>query len=108
MKKENIIIQISKNNTDTEGYVLQTWQDVVNLKGVLLPYGQELALKEYGYNAPVKYRAFNMRKINQYLQVGNRVLVKGIELFIVFVADYGKVQDILLDTEMPKAGDKSG
>lgn len=108
MKKETLTIQTSENITDFEGYVKQNWTDAVNLKGVLLPYGQELALKEYGYNAPVKYRAFNMRKISQYLVVGNRIITKGKELYIVFVADYGKVQDILLDTEMPKAGGKSG
>jgi len=106
MKKETLTIQTAVNATDAEGYIIQTWTDAVDLKGVLLPYGQELALKEYGYNAPVKYRAFNMRKISQFLHVGNRIVTKDQELYIVFVADYGKVQDILLNTEM--VGGKNG
>lgn len=108
MKKETLTIQTVDNTTDAEGYIKQNWTNAANLKGVLLPYGQELALKEYGYNAPVKYRAFNMKKINKFLEVGNRILAKGEKLFIVHIANYGKVQDILLDTEMPKAGGKSG
>ena len=106
MKKETLTIQTAVNIIDAEGYTIQTWADSVSLKGVLLPYGQELALKEYGYNAPVKYRAFNMRKISEFLVVGNKMLAKGQELYIVYIADYGKVQDILLDTEM--VGGKSG
>ncbi len=106
MKKETLVIQ-TPIDTNIDGYITQTWSNVATLKGVLLPYGQQLAVKDYGYDAPVKYRAFNMRKISDFLVVGNRIITKNEELYIVFIADYGKVQDILLDTEM-LAGGKSG
>ena len=103
MKKENLIIQTAINTTDSDGYVVQDWADAVTLKGVMLPYGQQLALKEYGYDAPVKYRVFTFRK-NSAIKVGARVNVRGLFLFVVYIADYGKVQDILLNTEVGGKG----
>jgi len=91
-------IQTPVNDSDEEGIVDQSWIDVVTLKGTILPYGNELALKEYGYKEDVKYRFFHKGRRQTALIKGNRFKWKDLLLPIVYVADYGKAQDILLDT----------
>ena len=96
--RTKITIQTPVNTSDIEGIVTQTWEDVATLKGIILPYGNELALKEYGYKEDVKYRFFHKRKRPASLLTGNRFKYQDLLLPIVYVADYGKAQDVLLDT----------
>lgn len=91
-------IQTPINASDEEGIVGQSWIDVATLKGTILPYGNELALKEYGYKEDVKFRFFHKGKRPAELIKGNRFKYQDLLLPIVYVADYGKAQDILLDT----------
>lgn len=104
MKKETIIIQIATNSTDSEGFVGQNWIDAITIKAVVAPCGQDLAIKEYGYNAPVKYKIINIGRNNQFMVVGNKVLFCGLEMYIVYLANYGKVQDMLVNTEIFAGG----
>ncbi len=96
--KATIIIQTPVNESDSEGNVTQTWEDIATINGIILPYGNDLALKEYGYKETVKYRFFYKKKRHPALVVGNRIKYGELLLPIVYVADYGKAQDILLDT----------
>ncbi len=107
MKKDTVTIKIPTNTTDAEAVVTQTWSEAVAFPAIVLPMGQDLALKYCGYDAPVKYRMFYKGRnadIKAVLQVGNQAVVREEELYIVFTADYGKVVDVLLNTEMPVNG----
>lgn len=73
------------------------WSDVAQVEGALLPYGNERAQRDYGYAGNVRYRFF-YKGNHEALVEGNRVLHNGIGLPIVYVADYGKAMDVLLDT----------
>lgn len=82
---------------DNEGIVTQSWSDVGQVEGVMLPYGNERALRDYGFTENVKYRFF-YKGNNANLKVGNRILFKDTGYPIVYVADYGKAMDVLLNT----------
>lgn len=97
MKKETLIIQSPTSAQDEEAITKNKWVDVGTVKGVMLPYGSDRALKEYGYTGNVKYRFF-LKGTNHILVKGNLVLFKGQELIIVYVADYGKAMDVLMNT----------
>ena len=96
--KVKIIVQTPINTTDNESIVSQSWGDIITLNGIILPYGNDLALKEYGYKETVKYRFFYKHSKHPSLVVGNRIKYGDLFLPIVYVADYGKAQDVLLDT----------
>lgn len=107
MKKDAVIIKTPTNITDAEAVITQTWTTAVSFPAIVLPMGQELALKYCGYDAPVKYRIFYKGRnadIKAALAVGNMAVVRGEELYIVFTADYGKVVDVLINMEMPVSG----
>ena len=98
MKKDSVEVQAVNVTYDSIGVAVETWTKVDNLAGVMLPYGTELALKKYGVAETVKYRFF-YKGTNANLVAGNRVVYEGNNLYIVYVADYGKAVDVLLNTE---------
>ncbi len=95
--KVKVTIQSRTVTYDSEGVGSTTWTDVVSLEGTLLPYGNELALKEYGFREDVKYRFF-YKGTNSNLVRGNRLVYGSLELPIVYVANYQKAMDVLLNT----------
>lgn len=97
MKRDVVTVQAPTAVVDAEGIVTQTWADIAQVEGVILPYGNERALREYGFAENVQYRFF-YKGIHPALTVGNRMLHKGLALYIVYVADYGKAMDVLLTT----------
>ncbi len=82
---------------DSEGMPTTTWTDIEEVEGTLLPYGNKLALNEYGFTEDVKYRFF-YKGSNSNLVRGNQLVYGNLELPIVYVADYGKAMDVLLNT----------
>lgn len=97
MKRDRVTIQSLIPETDAEGVVTERWNDVVEIEGVMLSYGNERAIRDYGFTENVQYRFF-YKGNHPALRVGNRLLYKELELPIVYVADYGKAQDVLLNT----------
>jgi len=95
--KVKVAIQSSSTTFDSELMPITTWANVEELEGTLLPYGNKLALNEYGFAETVKYRFF-YKGSNPNLKVGNRLVYNGLNLPIVYVADYRKAQDVLLNT----------
>lgn len=95
--KRKVTIQSNTVAYDTEGIGTKTWTTIEDVEGTLLPYGNKLALSEYGYTQDVKYRFF-YKGSNANLKIGNRLLYGTLELPIVYVADYAKAQDVLLNT----------
>ena len=95
--KTKVTIQSKTITYDSEGIASESWTDIVSLEGTLLPFGNKLALQEYGFVEQVKYRFF-YKGTNSNLVVGNRITTAtGLELPIVYVADYRKAQDVLLN-----------
>lgn len=97
MTKDRVTVQQPTTTVDDEGIVKQSWSDVVQLEGTLLPYGNERALREYGFSETVTYRFF-YKGTHDALKVGNRIVHNGVGMPIVYVANYGKAMDVLLDT----------
>lgn len=77
--------------------------NIEEIEGTLLPYGNELALNEYGFSEDVKYRFF-YKGSNTNLVRGNRLVYGSLELPIVYVADYSKAMDVLLNTSEESTG----
>ena len=103
MKKTKVIVQISTDNTDSEGFIQQSWSDAATIYAVELPITNDLALKYWGYQDKVEKRIF-YKGYNANIVKGNRVLIDDVPLFIVSVLDYGKVMDMLLNNSMPGGG----
>lgn len=97
MNRDVVTVQASTAVVDTEGIVTQAWADIAQVEGVMLPYGNERALREYGFAENVQYRFF-YKGTHPALVVGNRMLHRGLALHIVYVADYSKAMDVLLTT----------
>lgn len=97
VKRDKVTIQTPSTSSDSEAIVSQSWTTVAEIEGVVLPYGNERALREFGFSEDVKYRFF-FKGQHPELKVGNRILYKGLELPIVYVANYGKALDVLLNT----------
>lgn len=97
MKRVRVTVQAPAPAADDEAMVTLEWEDVVQLEGALLPYGNERAQRDYGYTGNVRYRFF-YKGSHEALVEGNRILHDGIGLPIVYVANYGKAMDVLLDT----------
>jgi hypothetical protein len=95
--KRTVMIQSKSVTYDAEGMPTTVWSDVQNVEGTLLPFGNKLALQEYGFTEDVKYRFF-YKGSNANLIVGNRIIYGSLELPIVYVADYSKAMDVLLNT----------
>jgi len=95
--KVKVTIQSRTVTYDGEGMPTTTWTQVDELEGTLLPFGNRLALMEYGFAEDVKYRFF-FKGSNANLFVGNRIVYGSLELPIVYVADYKKAVDVLLNT----------
>ena len=95
--KVKVTIQSRTVTYDGEGVPTTTWTQVDELEGTLLPFGNRLALMEYGFAEDVKYRFF-FKGSNANLFVGNRIVYGSLELPIVYVADYKKAVDVLLNT----------
>jgi hypothetical protein len=95
--KTKVTIQSKTVTYDGEGIPSETWANVQSLEGTMLPFGNKLALQEYGYTQDVKYRFF-YKGSNANLVVGNRLVYGSLELPIVYVADYKKAMDVLLNT----------
>jgi len=95
--KTRVSIQEKTVTYDNEGMPVTTWSTIEELEGTLLPYGNKLALQDYGFSEEVKFRFF-FKGNNANLKVGNRLLYGTIELPIVYVADYRKAMDVLLNT----------
>ena len=94
--KRKVTIQSRSITYDSEGISITTWADIESVEGTLLPYGNTLALQEYGFTENVRYRFF-FKGNSANLVVGNRLVYGSLELPIVYVADYAKAQDILLN-----------
>ena len=95
--KTKVTIQNRSVAFDSEGMPTTTWTQIDELEGTLLPFGNRLALYEYGFSEDVKYRFF-FKGSNANLVVGNRIVSGSLNLPIVYVADYRKAQDVLLNT----------
>lgn len=95
--KRKVTIQSQSTALDNEGISITTWTDIESIEGTLLPYGNTLALQEYGFAENVRYRFF-FKGSSANLVVGNRLVYGSLELPIVYVADYAKAQDVLLNT----------
>jgi len=95
--KRKVTIQSNTVSYDTEMIGSRTWTTIEEVEGTLLPYGNKLALSEHGFTQDVKYRFF-YKGSNANLKIGNRLLYGALELPIVYVADYAKAQDVLLNT----------
>jgi len=95
--KTKVTIQSKIVTYDSEGIASETWTNIQSLEGTMLPYGNKLALQEYGYIEQVKFRFF-YKGSNANLVVGNRLIYGSLELPIVYVADYKKAMDVLLNT----------
>ncbi len=95
--KKKVAIQSKTVSYDNEMVASETWTTIEEVEGTLLPYGNRLALKEYGFAEDIKYRFF-YKGSNANLVKGNRLLYGALELPIVYVADYVKAQDVLLNT----------
>ena len=101
--KVKVTIQSRTTTYDNEGIPIATWADMEELEGTLLPYGNTLALQEYGFSETVKYRFF-YKGSNSNLTVGRRLVYGSLNLPIVYVADYRKAQDVLLNTSEESSG----
>ena len=100
MKKDKVAVQSVAYAYDAEGIPTETWTTLATLEGVLLPYGTELALRQYGVTKTVKYRFF-YKGNNTNLVTGNRLYFNGIGLYIVYVAAYGtKAMDVLVNSSI--------
>ena len=95
--KTKVTIQSKTVTYDAEGMPSITWAQIDEIEGTLLPFGNRLALHEYGFDENVRYRFF-FKGNNDNLVVGNRIVSGSLNLPIVYVADYGKAQDVLLNT----------
>lgn len=95
--KTRVSIQAKTTTYDGEGMPITTWATIEELEGTLLPYGNKLALQDYGFSEEVKFRFF-FKGSNANLKIGNRLLYGTVELPIVYVADYRKAQDVLLNS----------
>lgn len=91
-----VMLQAATGEPDDEGIVVRMWQDVASVRGKLLPYGGDLAQKEYGVTQTVTYRFFT-RQHHPAWAPGNRIIAGDKILTIVYVADYGKILDVLLN-----------
>ena len=95
--KVKVTIQSRSVAYDNEGMPTTTWTTIDELEGTLLPFGNRLALMEYGFAENVRYRFF-YKGSNVNLVIGNRIVSGSLNLPIVYVADYRKAQDVLLNT----------
>ena len=95
--KRKVTIQSRTVTYDGEGMPTTTWTTIDELEGTLLPFGNRLALHEYGFTEDVKYRFF-YKGSNSNLVRGNRLVSGSLNLPIVYVADYSKAMDVLLNT----------
>lgn len=102
MKREKVTIQAPTTSKNSEAIVKRSWSNVVTLEGVLLPFGNERALREYGFTENVRFRFFYKGQHPE-LKVGNQIVHNGKELPIVYVADYVKAMDVLLNTRESSA-----
>lgn len=101
MKKEQVIIKLPTDTSDTEGIISRQLTEVATVQCTVLPITQELALKRYGIEDPVKYQCFTKQRHSE-IQKGNWLMVRGDDLQIVYVGDFGKVLDILVSKQVNK------
>jgi len=101
--KRKVTIQSRTVTYDGEGMPVTTWANIEDIEGTLLPFGNKLALQEYGFTEDVKYRFF-YKGSNSNLVRGNQLVYGSLDLPIVYVADYGKAMDVLLNTSEVNAG----
>ena len=102
MKKQAVTIQKPTNTTDSEGIVTRTWSNSVTVMGTLLPSGEEITQKPYGEKLSVKYKLFVKGKVNA--ELGWRAVIDSKNYYIVYLADYGKVTEMWLDSVLPGGG----
>jgi hypothetical protein len=105
--KTRVSIQEKTVTYDDEGMPSMTWLTIEELEGTLLPYGNKLALQDYGFAEEVRFRFF-FKGSNSNLKIGNRMLYGIIGLPIVYVADYKKAMDVLLNSSAEQRNTISG
>ena len=63
--------------------------------GVMLPTGGELAQRIYGVVVPVEFTFFTKTR-NAGILEGNRLEIASVQYEILYIADYQKIQSVLL------------
>lgn len=102
MKKQAVTIQKPTYITDSEGIVVPSLADSVTVIGTLLPNGEDIMQKPYGEKLSVKYKLFVKGKVNA--ELGWRAVIDSKNYYIVYMADYGKVTEMWLDSVLPGGG----
>lgn len=85
----------SPTNTNTAGIVAQVWAGTTTAQGVWLPTGGEKAAQIYGVTVPCEFTFFT-RSRSLLLIIGNRLEVASVQYEILYVADYLKIQSVLV------------
>lgn len=101
MKKEKVLLKIPTPKSDSEGIISQELTTLATFQCTVLPITQEIVLKKYGIEDPVKYQCFTKQR-NSEIKKGNWMMAREEDLRIVYVGDYGKVLDILLSNQIEK------
>lgn len=97
MRKPILSILKAVEAKDTEGVVRKKLVPAGQVRAVIIPYSSERAQKDFGITQKVSYRLFD-KTGNQEVKENNVIEHDGKKLVIVYVASYGKVRDVLLDT----------
>ena len=94
MKKTTVIIK-QPTNVNTDGIVEQTWAGTTTAAGTFLPTGGEKAQQIYGVTVPCEFTFFTKSR-SALLTVDNRLEAAGVQYEILYVADYTKIQSVLV------------
>ena len=94
MKKTVATIKTA-TNVNTAGIVAQTWAGSTTAAGVWLPTGGEKAQQIYGVIVPCEFTFFT-RSRSALLIAGNRLEIASLQYEILYVADYTKIQSVLV------------
>ena len=101
MKKQKVKIQKYTTVTGPTGIKTKVWTDADTIECVIIPTGNEYALRQFGYTNNVKYLLV-FRGNNALLKEGNRIIYEGKNLDISYVANYNPTKravSVLLNTE---------
>ena len=94
MKKTTVTIK-APTNTNTAGVVAQSFAGTTTASGVFLPTGGEKAQQIHGVTVPCEFTFFTKSR-SSLLIVGNRLDVASVQYEILYVADYQKIQSVLV------------
>lgn len=82
-------------DTNTAGVVAQVWAGTTTAQGTWLPTGGEKAQQIYGVTVPCEFTFFTKSR-SALLIVGNRLELSSVQYEILYVADYLKIQSVLV------------